>query len=217
MEDIMKIEIKKVLLPSLISSIILFVLGLLLFFKSEVTLMSISYIIGGVLFALGVMAIVRFMTRENNDVFTQLNIVYGVICILGGVFFIKEPELIGSLMPIFLGIAIIINSSLKIQQALMLRNMKSQYWIGSFVTALLCLLCGVVLLFNPFKGAVIITKIIGLFLIIYAILDVVNSFILKKSSAVSIEIGPVSETKRHKRSKVKDATIVKEVDKEQEE
>ena len=34
MEDIMKIEIKKVLLPSLISSIILFVLGLLLFFKS---------------------------------------------------------------------------------------------------------------------------------------------------------------------------------------
>ena len=117
MEDIMKIEIKKVLLPSLIRSIILFVLGLLLFFKSEVTLMSISYIIGGVLFALGVMAIVRFMTRENNDVFTQLNIVYGVICILGGVFFIKEPELIGSLMPIFLGIAIIINSSLKIQQA----------------------------------------------------------------------------------------------------
>ena len=79
--------------------------------------MSISYIIGGVLFALGVMAIVRFMTRENNDVFTQLNIVYGVICILGGVFFIKEPELIGSLMPIFLGIAIIFKNSASINVA----------------------------------------------------------------------------------------------------
>ena len=70
---------------------------------------------------------------------------------------------------IVLGITIIVSSSLKIQQALILRSFKSSYWLGSLITALLALICGVILLFNPFTGAVVITKVIGLFLIIYAI------------------------------------------------
>ena len=53
----MKVEIKKVIWPSLLSSIFLLLLGLLLFFKSSATLMGISYLIGGVLIAVGVIAI----------------------------------------------------------------------------------------------------------------------------------------------------------------
>lgn len=212
----MKVEIKKVLWPSIISSLVLLALGLLLFFKSEATLVSISYVIGSVLLALGIIAIVRYITSETTDIFNQLNIVYGIVCVLGGVFFIKEPELIGSLMPIFLGIAIIVSSSLKIQQSLVLRELNSKYWIGSLVTALLCLLCGVVLLFNPFTGAVIITKIIGVFLACYAILDIVNSLLLKKSSSISVEIGPTTTEKTtNKKKKVQDAKVVKEVKKEE--
>lgn len=208
----MKIEIKKIVWPSLLSSLFMLVLGLLLFFKSEATLLSISYLIGGILFAVGIIALIRFLKSEKVDAFNQLNIIYGVVSILSGIFFIKEPELIGSLMPIFLGIAIIIGSSLKIQQALILRNLKSNYWIASLVTALLCLVCGVVLLFNPFQGAVVITKIIGIFLILYAILDIINTSLLKKSSLDNIV---VSEPKRRKSKKAKDATIVKEVEKEE--
>ena len=211
----MKVEIKKILWPSIISSFIMFILGLLLFFKSAATLMSISYVIGGILIACGVLAILRFVT-QNTDVFNQLNIIYGIVCILGGIFFIKEPEIIGSLMPVFLGITIIVSSSLKIQQALILRSFKSSYWLGSLITALLALICGVILLFNPFTGAVVITKVIGLFLIIYAILDIINTVLLKKSNTVSVEIGPMEDTKRTKKEKVKDAQVIKEVKKKTE-
>lgn len=211
----MKVEIKKILWPSIISSFIMFILGLLLFFKSAATLMSISYVIGGILIACGVLAVLRFVT-QNTDVFNQLNIIYGIVCILGGIFFIKEPEIIGSLMPVFLGITIIVSSSLKIQQALILRSFKSSYWLGSLITALLALICGVILLFNPFTGAVVITKVIGLFLIIYAILDIINTVLLKKSNTVSVEIGPMEDTKRTKKEKVKDAQVIKEVKKKTE-
>lgn len=211
----MKIEVKKTIWPSLISSGVILVLGLLLFFKSSVTLMGISYIFGGLIIAIGVLAIVRFISNNHSDISNQLNIVYGIICIISGIFFIEKPEIIGSIIPVVMGIGIIISSSLKIQQSFNLKSLNSSYFFWSFVTALLSLICGVVLLFNPFKGAVIITKVIGIFLVMYAILDICNTIVLKKSG-VSINISTVNDKDTKSKSnhrKAKDAKIIKEVTK----
>lgn len=211
----MKIEVKKTIWPSLISSGVILVLGLLLFFKSSVTLMGISYIFGGLIIAIGVLAIVRFISNNHSDISNQLNIVYGIICIISGIFFIEKPEIIGSIIPVVMGIGIIISSSLKIQQSFNLKSLNSSYFFWSFVTALLSLICGVVLLFNPFKGAVIITKVIGIFLVMYAILDICNTIVLKKSG-VSISISTVNDKDIKSKSnhkKAKDAKIIKEVTK----
>ena len=211
----MKIEVKKTIWPSLISSGVILVLGLLLFFKSSVTLMGISYIFGGLIIAIGVLAIVRFISNNHSDISNQLNIIYGIICIISGIFFIEKPEIIGSIIPVVMGIGIIISSSLKIQQSFNLKSLNSSYFFWSFVTALLSLICGVVLLFNPFKGAVIITKVIGIFLVMYAILDLCNTIVLKKSG-VSISISTVNDKDTKSKSnhrKAKDAKIIKEVTK----
>ncbi len=211
----MKIEVKKTIWPSLISSGVILVLGLLLFFKSSVTLMGISYIFGGLIIAIGVLAIVRFISNNHSDISNQLNIIYGIICIISGIFFIEKPEIIGSIIPVVMGIGIIISSSLKIQQSFNLKSLNSSYFFWSFVTALLSLICGVVLLFNPFKGAVIITKVIGIFLAMYAILDICNTIVLKKSG-VSISISTVNDKDTKSKSnhrKAKDAKIIKEVTK----
>ena len=211
----MKIEVKKTIWPSLISSGVILVLGLLLFFKSSVTLMGISYIFGGLIIAIGDLAIVRFISNNHSDISNQLNIVYGIICIISGIFFIEKPEIIGSIIPVVMGIGIIISSSLKIQQSFNLKSLNSSYFFWSFVTALLSLICGIVLLFNPFKGAVIITKVIGIFLVMYAILDICNTIVLKKSG-VSISISTVNDKDTKSKSnhrKAKDAKIIKEVTK----
>ena len=211
----MKIEVKKTIWPSLISSGVILVLGLLLFFKSSVTLMGISYIFGGLIIAIGVLAIVRFISNNHSDISNQLNIVYGIICIISGIFFIEKPEIIGSIIPVVMGIGIIISSSLKIQQSFNLKSLNSSYFFWSFVTALLSLICGIVLLFNPFKGAVIITKVIGIFFVMYAILDICNTIVLKKSG-VSISISTVNDKDTKSKSnhrKAKDAKIIKEVTK----
>lgn len=210
----MKVEIKKVIWPSLLSSIFLLLLGLLLFFKSSETLIGISYLVGGVLLALGVIAIINFLRNKTKDIFIQLNIVYGIVSIVAGMFLITVPEFIGSIIPIVVGIAVIISSSFKVQQALVLKNLDNKYFLPSLIMAILCLVCGVIILFNPFTSAVVVTQIIGLFMIIYAILDIVNSFILRKSSNISVEIS--SAKKEAKSKKTKTAKVVKEIDKEDE-
>ncbi len=210
----MKVEIKKVIWPSLLSSIFLLLLGLLLFFKSSETLVGISYLVGGVLIALGIIAIINFLRNSTKDIFIQLNIVYGIVSIVSGIFLVTVPEFIGSIIPIVVGIAVIISSSFKVQQALVLKNLDNKYFLPSLVMAIVCLVCGVVILFNPFTSAVVVTQIIGLFMMIYALLDIVNSFILRKSRNISVEIS--TDRKKDKNKKTKTAKIIKEIDKEDE-
>ena len=65
MENLMK----RFFRSSIISSIILIALGLLLIFQSEATIMMISYVIGGILIAIGVLLIlfaIAILIRLNT-------------------------------------------------------------------------------------------------------------------------------------------------------
>ena len=106
---------KKFFRTSIITSIILIALGILLIFQSEATIMAISYLIGGILVALGVMAGIKFFRNTNNENKGDLDLVYGIVSVILGIIVIKNPEAIASIMPIILGISIIISSATKLQ------------------------------------------------------------------------------------------------------
>lgn len=196
---------------SMVTSLVLIILGILLYFESEATIVTISYIIGGILLALGVMAIVRFIRNTNNVSKNDLDIVYGVVTIILGVLVISNPHAIGSIIPIILGIGIIVSSATKLQYAFELKANQNNLWKTTMVISLISTLCGVVLLFNPFKGAVILTKIIGVFIIIYAILDIISTTTINKNvitiqqsmdkNIVDAEIIEEKEEKSHKKKK----------------
>ncbi len=214
----MKVEMKESMVPSIVRSVILMAVGLLLIFMAEATLISISYLFGGILFAIGAVAIIQFIKTpiEERRLFSQLNIVYGVITILAGILLIAKPSIVSSLVPIFIGIGIIVSSSMKLQQAMMVRSISNSYWKATLISSLLSLICGLVILFNPFKTASIVTQLIGVFILIYSVLDILSTILLRKTT-VSINLEVVTPKKeKNKKQRIKDAKIVKEVEKRDE-
>ena len=169
---------------SLASSIILIVLGILLIFQSEATIISISYIIGGVLILLGVLALLRFVKNSNRDEKSELDIVYGILTFILGVLIINNPQAIASIIPFVLGISIIINSATKLQYAFELKANENNLWKTTMFLSLISALCGIVLIFNPFKGVVVFTKIVGLFIILYSVLDIISTLTIKKNVSI---------------------------------
>ena len=73
---------KKFFRSSLITSLFLIALGLLLIFQSDAVIYSISYIIGGTLIAIGVLAIIKFIQNTNNEQKAELDIVYGIVSVI---------------------------------------------------------------------------------------------------------------------------------------
>ena len=171
----------KLFKTSIISSISLIILGLMLFFQAETTIISISYIIGAVLIALGVLSGIRFISGLNSNNLNELDIVYGVVCVVLGILIITNPTAIASAIPIVVGVIIVLNSVIKLHYSLELKEAKNELWKSTMIMSTIMTVCGVILIFNPFAGAVFITKIIGFLIIVYAMLDIVSTIIIKKN------------------------------------
>lgn len=177
MENLMK----KFFRSSIITSLILIGLGMLLIFQSEATIISIAYVIGGILIAIGVLAVIKFVKNTNNELKSELDIVYGIVSVILGIIVIKNPEAIASVIPVIIGISIIISSATKLQYAFELKANGNGLWKTTMVISIISTLCGITLLFNPFKALAYFTKMVGIFIVIYAVLDMISTYTIKRN------------------------------------
>lgn len=198
-----------ILKSSIINSILLLIFGILLIAQSEATILTISYIIGGILVAIGAIAVLKFI--KNIDDLEKsgngLDIVYGVVCVIMGILVIRNPQTIASIIPFIIGIIIIINSATKLQYSLELKRQENDLWTSTLILSIVMSICGVTLIFNPFKGAVFLTRIVGIFILIYSILDLISTMVIRNSFKKVASI--VEEN-------IKDAEVIEEnTDKEE--
>ena len=178
MEKLMKNFLKS----SMITSTILIVLGILLVFQSETTAMPIPYVIRGILIAAGPLALIRYVRNAQGPEYrNELDIIYGIVTIIFGVIIIKNYQAIASIIPIVIGIGIIINSAGKLNYSFQLKANKNELWKTTMIISIISTICGVILLFNPFKTPLGIMKIIGVFIIIYAVLDLISTIAIRSS------------------------------------
>lgn len=165
--------IKKFSQTLTLTSIGLIIIGVLLVLKPASTLTLISYVLGGICLFIGTTNIIKYCTNKEKDLM-DFSLVIAIISIISGFVFIFVPEFIASIVPIILGIVIISKSIVRLQFSLNLRRYQNTTWLRSFVISLIGLIFGIILFFNPFKGAVIMTQIIGGVMIIYAISDIIE-------------------------------------------
>ncbi|MBE6157528.1 MAG: hypothetical protein E7160_01915 [Firmicutes bacterium] len=204
--------IKKLFKSSIVTSIVLLILGALLVFESERTIVTISYVLGGILVGIGGIAIIDFIKKATSEPGKyNLDIIYGVSSIILGILIITNPHAIASIIPIVIGLSIIVISCTKLQYAFGLKESGNEIWKATMIISTISIICGMVLLFNPFKVAVGITKIAGVFIIIYAILDLSSTIALKLNINAKEEkiveakvIEEKTKPKKEKKTKKKD-------------
>jgi uncharacterized membrane protein HdeD (DUF308 family) len=172
---------KRVVRSSIITSILLATLGILLIIESETTVIVISYIIGSVLVLLGTFGIIDYIRKVKTELKSELDLLYALVTIILGVLIILNPKAIASVIPFVLGIIIIVNSSTKLNYAFQLKSQDNQLWKSTLVVSILTTLCGIVLLFNPFAGAVLLARIVGVIILVYALLDIISSLIIRNN------------------------------------
>ncbi len=174
-----KKDFNRIFTTSILTSIIFIAFGVFLLSRPDTTLKIISYTLGIVIILLGSISFGKFFSskREHMD----FNLIYGILSIIMGLIIILNPTALATLIPFVLGFWILINSIIKIQYSLDLKKYDNRAWIPTFTIGLLTLVWGLILIFNPFAGAMAITQMIGIFIIVYSILDIVESFILHKN------------------------------------
>lgn len=206
----MKTLMNKIFKSSILGALALVVLGILLIFESEATIVTISYVIGGILVAIGVLALLKFYKEVKENDNTGMDLVYGIISIILGIVVISNPKAVASIIPIIMGLLIILNSGTKLQYSIELKKNNNNLWKSTMILSLISTLCGVLLIFNPFKGAAFLTRLIGFLILLYAILDIISTMAIKNTvkkikTAINdgIEDAKILEVKEKKTKKDK--------------
>ena len=179
--DMLKNKLKSMYRTSMIFSIILFFIGLFLVMRAETTLNVISYIIGVMLILWGAVQVITSLTNnkeaENNS-YLSAGFIFGAFSIIIGIVVIINPKIIASIIPFVIGIWMVINGVTKLYYAISIN--KIQKSTPAIIISLIILACGIFLIVNPFKGAEILTQIIGASIMVYSVLDIVECFTLKR-------------------------------------
>lgn len=164
--------LKKIKANVVISALLCIALGVVLVIWPGMSVQVACMAIGAVLILNGISRLVNFIFGKDDSLFSQMNLIMGIIITVIGVWILLQPDKIIAMIPILVGIIIIIHGINNLQQAVNL--CKSQYdkWWVALLLGLLTIGFGILLICNPFQAIDTLVMFIGIFLIYDGVSDI---------------------------------------------
>lgn len=160
-----------------IGAILYILLGVVLLFFPQTTLLTICYAFAVILGIIGVGYIITYIKSDTLKNYQRNDFVVGLSFFVIAVFIALKTELIISLLPVLLGLAIIISSIVKLQHALDLMRVKFAGWWGVLLVSVSSAAFGLVLIAYPFAAAATMVRVIGIAAIWNGMTDVVTGIL----------------------------------------
>ena len=181
----MKINVKSYSdIISLISSIIFFILGAIIFTKPEIIVLFISYVIGGLMIVIGLFKCVKnYLDIKKDNSISSKEMVTGIILIIIGLVFILLADVIEALVRLVIGGWILFSGINRLIHALRL-NKKSRRFIIFLILSLLLIGTGLYTILE----ANLAFQTIGIVLMVYSFIEIFGYIFNKKDIEPTTEI-----------------------------
>lgn len=175
---------------NIFSIILSLVVGVILFQRPDLVSILISYVLGSFLIVYGLGSIVYFSYQKGKNSDASINpCILGIILIACGVVCIVCSHVIEQIFRFIIGIYILFAGISLIIKAFSITDKKNYQFISTIVIALILIGGG----FYTILVANLALKGIGLVLIIYAILQIINYILLFGTSTNTVQVKEVTE------------------------
>lgn len=161
---------------TIISSIIFAIIGLVLIYSPDTILSIISYVLGIAIIIYGAVKLVSYFVGKKQFDFYNNDLIFGIIAIIAGIIIIIYSQTIASIFRICIGVWIIYSGLVRLQFSFKLQAINRNSWISMLIIAILMILCGIYVVLD--SGILIVT--VGFIVVIYAIMDIIESFVFMK-------------------------------------
>ena len=163
---------------SLITSILFFIIGILLFSNPGGVVKIITYIIGSIFIIVGIGKIISYyrMNKKMNINNTS-DLIMGIVAIVLGLVIIFCSSAIEFVIRLVMGGWILYSGIVKLIYSLNLKEDKVNNWVYVLIVSIIMIICGLYIIIK----SNLVFSTIGLFLIIYAIIEIVQYIIIPKN------------------------------------
>ena len=156
----------------MLMSIAYIVLGLMLLIMPETSLLWICYAFGVVVLITGIVCLIQYARIRGTGFTAPFMLVGGVITAGLGLFTLAKPQVVASFLPVVFGIFIVVDGCSRIGSAIDLAKRKGEkWWMLLLLLSLVSVALGVVLVLHPFDAAIGVTMLCGILLIVEGALN----------------------------------------------
>ena len=157
--------LKKIKANMIVSSLLCVLLGLVLVLRPELSVRIVCTAVGIVLILSGVTRIIDWFCARDGSMYAQMNLIFGIILVVVGVWIVVKPDKVLAIIPIIVGIVIGMHGLNNLKQAIELWRDKYDKWWVAFILGALTVGLGVLLICRPFAAIDTVVMLIGFFMI----------------------------------------------------
>jgi uncharacterized membrane protein HdeD (DUF308 family) len=163
---------------AMIAGIAAFIVGLLLLISPGMTLLVLVQLLGAYWLVTGILAFVSLCTDRT---LWGWKLVSGVLGVLAGLIVLRDPLwstiLVPAVLVVFLGIDAFVLGVTQVMHAI-----SGGGW-GLAILGILNVIFGLILLFNPFIGALLLPLLLGIFGVVGGALAAIRAFVSRHQQA----------------------------------
>ena len=174
----MKEYFRKTMTSILISSVIAFILGLIMVAVPNISLEVIGIAFGVYIILHGIALIVLDFMSHNMYV-PFYGIMTGILSIIAGIIMLAMPNVLTTVFAIALGIWIILSSINVISISISVRKGVPNWYLW-LILGIIDLICGIIILFNPFASSISIVVLAGIIMMIHSAITFIDTLMIKK-------------------------------------
>lgn len=161
-------------------SVIYILIGLIMFLNPHFVSDAVNYVIGGLVVLYGIVYVISLYQKKDYEEYGKFDLLAGVFCISFGLFLILNKDILISLIPFCLGVILLMDSITGIIRSLNFRKLGMGKWWISLIINILFLGFSLYFIIMAKEISELFIRIIGVFLVLDAILDITTYIILNK-------------------------------------
>lgn len=155
----------------IIMSALFCVIGLVLMLVPETAFTWLGRLLGISIIVFGGIKLVGYFSRDLFRLAFQYDLAFGILLVVLGILTLSHPNDTMSFLAVILGIPVLADGLFKIQIALDSRRFGIRRWWLILILAALTCVVGIVLVFRPAVGILVMTMFMGVSLLLDGILN----------------------------------------------
>ena len=173
---------------SIITVVAGLVIGIILLVKPSETVRLVSIMCGVTVILLGIGAWISYFSKWKSALLAVL----GTLAIIAGIILCVKYEGIISAVLFLFGLFVLVSGIVDLASAVEAKKFHFKSWIASLIISIATIVLGLLVVVNPFNSMLVLTRLLGISLIVYAVMDLIAFVqvkrIVKYSTSTQIDV-----------------------------
>lgn len=175
----MKDLFRKTTTSIILSSVAAFIIGLIMAVVPNLSLQAIGIAVGVYAMVYGVILMGINFTAHNTYI-PFYGIASGILSIIVGLILVAMPNILSVAFAIALGIWIILSSVNIISIAITAKKTVTNWYLW-LLLGIIDMICGIIILFNPFASSLSIVVLGGIIIMIHSVVSIIGMIMVKNN------------------------------------